>query len=374
MRGDNLTDGRRPTILTLGAGVAPDLHEAGADTRYSPADSWEALTLLNEVDGVLLTGGGDVNPELYGQDRRQETYGVDVARDAVETAVILDAIGRGLPVMGICRGMQILNVTLGGTLLQDVEAVGHEKHWGRDHGVMLERDSALGRAISGNLRNVVSLHHQALDAVAPELMVTGYGGHGMIEAVESVPGLPFLLGVQFHPELDWSNEAMAIFKLFIQRVCETERGRDLGLSPSPYTDARRYSSTVAGCEWDDDDRWAESTTTWAANGLGEWVRSIYCKHPGGRECATCVRWDDPLAVGDDDRDGYSDWWADQLAERRSLVHGITDRMSGGGTNLTGQPVTYVCGLCPGNRRWKVRDRFLQHLGSVGHKARERAAS
>jgi putative glutamine amidotransferase len=165
-------------------------------------------TLIN-YSALLLTGGGDVNPMLYGAKRAPETGDIDDRRDQTELNLIGMFISAGKPVFAICRGIQILNVALRGRLIQHVPglpAVGDEEHrkiGDNDsmHGLDLVKDTRFAAALE-SIRDVNSAHHQSLDPdfVGNNLRVAARSPSGVVEAVESVETSPVLLGVQWHPE------------------------------------------------------------------------------------------------------------------------------------------------------------------------------
>lgn len=213
-----MNENRRPRILVLGHVNAPIIKAGGKPVCVGATDE-RAIELVEQgdIDGLLLTGGGDVNPELYGQTRRQEVYGVNDDRDVVDTWTLDIAVERGIPVMGICRGHQIINVAMGGTLHQHIPALPTtriEHGGGREHLVAAAPGSRLAEAFEGLPRAVVSIHHQAVDQLADGFVTTGWAGDGTIEAIESVEG--WVLGVQFHPEMahDWPSQ-QRIFDGFI---------------------------------------------------------------------------------------------------------------------------------------------------------------
>jgi gamma-glutamyl-gamma-aminobutyrate hydrolase PuuD len=145
---------------------------------------------LDSVRGIVLTGGTDVDPSLYGQERHPRTDEPDRERDDYESAVLRDALSRDTPVLAICRGMQLLNVVLGGTLLQHVE-----NHKGTVHDVVRAGVPEAGERITVNSR-----HHQAVGELGRGLVVTGRDpADGVIEEVR-LPDRKFVVGVQWHPE------------------------------------------------------------------------------------------------------------------------------------------------------------------------------
>jgi putative glutamine amidotransferase len=160
---------------------------------------------LDNIAGLLLAGGTDVNPELYGQEKAPETQDPDTERDAREQRLIVEALENDLPVLAICRGLQMLNVALGGTLIQHLpNAVDHMRRPDnaseRAHDVELVPEALLHGVLGGDTFPVNSRHHQAIAAVAPALRLAAVApGDGVIEAVE-MPGTRFVFGVQWHPE------------------------------------------------------------------------------------------------------------------------------------------------------------------------------
>jgi putative glutamine amidotransferase len=166
-----------------------------AAVEIQPVEDADSLAGL---DGLLLAGGSDVDPQLYGAAPHPLTDQSDEPRDALEIRLLREALERDLPVLAICRGLQLLNVALGGTLAQDIE--GHRRPGEREaHGIAITRYSRL-RAILGSDDYLVnSRHHQSADRVADGLAVTARAPDGTIEALE-MPGRRFVLAVQWHPE------------------------------------------------------------------------------------------------------------------------------------------------------------------------------
>jgi putative glutamine amidotransferase len=184
-----------------------------------------AADLVGRVDGLLLTGGGDVAPERYAAQRRPEASGIDARRDAVEIELVRLACRRGLPILAVCRGIQLLNVALGGTLIQDLPTgdpprPGHmiRQSWNAAaHRVSVEPGTLLYRLL-GPEAIVNSLHHQAVETVAPGLRVAARAPDGVIEAVED-SGTRFVVGLQWHPEMLGPDHAsFAVFQQFAAAV------------------------------------------------------------------------------------------------------------------------------------------------------------
>jgi putative glutamine amidotransferase len=175
---------------------------------------------LGEVDGLLLPGGGDLDPALYGEEPEEQVGSVDQELDRTEVALFRQARAAGLPVLGICRGQQVINVALGGSLFQHIE-----EHEVRQHGrahlahrVDVDPTSELAQAVGGSTIEVNSLHHQAVKSLAPGLRATAQSADGTVEGIESEDGL--VVAVQCHPEelageLAW---ARSLFERFVSRA------------------------------------------------------------------------------------------------------------------------------------------------------------
>ncbi|MBI5126432.1 MAG: gamma-glutamyl-gamma-aminobutyrate hydrolase family protein [Candidatus Taylorbacteria bacterium] len=189
-------------------------------------------TYIDQADGVLLPGGNDVNPMLYGEERKSHTQPPHDERDILEMYLIDKAMERKLPILGICRGLQILNVKLGGTLYQDIEQEmnGGARHdWHEEnlqllprsllvHNVSLEGNSKIHSLVGKDTIEVNSLHHQGIKTLGKDLVATGHSPDGLIEAVE-MTGYPYAIGVQWHPE---ELTSISVWKDFLDnfiKVC-----------------------------------------------------------------------------------------------------------------------------------------------------------
>ena len=214
------------TLALDQAGAAPML--VG---RMRPED---ASLIMDRVDGLVVSGGRDVAPVLYGQDNTasMESHPGDDGRDI---ALVLEARRRKMPVLGICRGIQAVNVALGGELHQHVLSDSDAEHPPAPedtmdlrlhrHTVELAAGCRLAAIYGGAERKVNSIHHQAISRPAPGLTVTGRTPSGSIEAVESAdPDWP-LLAVQWHPEMLDLEEESALFTAFVDDVRHYRAGR-----------------------------------------------------------------------------------------------------------------------------------------------------
>ena len=173
--------------------------------------------VLDRLDALLLTGGADIDAATYGAEAHPETRGTVPARDAAEVALVRRAIERDLPVLGICRGMQLINVALGGTLRQHLpEELGHEDHRrtpgtfdGADHDVRLAPGSVAARAAGEELHATKSHHHQGVAEVPESVVVTGWSTLDELPEAIELPARDFVLGVQWHPEVDERSRLIA---------------------------------------------------------------------------------------------------------------------------------------------------------------------
>jgi len=188
-----------------------------------------SAAILDSVDGLLLTGGEDVNPALFGQKPHPNLKTVNDQRDTTEIALIQEARRRHVPILAICRGIQVLNVALGGTLIQDIpaqreNALNHDDGGGRKarvHEISVSSDSLTAKALGTSSCAVNSLHHQAVGTVAPELRVVARSPDGIIEALETNDPDWWVVAVQWHPEeMTDSPEPWdrGLFKAFAERL------------------------------------------------------------------------------------------------------------------------------------------------------------
>ncbi|HEY3216167.1 MAG TPA: gamma-glutamyl-gamma-aminobutyrate hydrolase family protein [Candidatus Eisenbacteria bacterium] len=199
----------------------------GAAPVILPVHVKPSPEVLRRLDGLMLTGGGDVDPAIYGQERGPRTEGVDPDRDRFEIEMVREALDRDLPILAICRGIQVLNVSLGGSLTQDLpsELDGRVNHrdverWDRgSHVVRTDPESRLGSLLGGQAP-VNSIHHQGVDRIGRGLRPVGWAEDGVVEAVE-LPEARFCLGVQWHPEcLGRDDPSYGLFRSFVDEARE----------------------------------------------------------------------------------------------------------------------------------------------------------
>ena len=199
---------------------------AGALAVLLPVgDPADAAAYLDRVDGLLLPGGIDVEPKLFGQENHPNLGETDEAQDLFEIAMAQEAWKRRMPMMAICRGIQLLNVALGGTLIQDISsqvpgAIKHEQGVPRDrasHKVVLAEGGRLRDIAGSNEAIVNSHHHQAVENIGSNLQVVARASDGLIEALEDPRPDRFTVAVQWHPELGWKDDRFSekLFQTFV---------------------------------------------------------------------------------------------------------------------------------------------------------------
>ena len=193
------------------------IERAGGRPLLVPPSKDGVGETLDALDGLLFSGGSDLDPELYDQEPHEETFGVVAERDLAELALLSAALERDMPVLAVCRGSQVLNVARGGDLVQHLpDVVGDEKHKHTpgtfaDHDVTLESGTLLAELL-GDRAPVKSHHHQGLGRLGQGLRVAARAEDGTIEAVED-PSHRFALGVLWHPE---AGEDLKLFEELVR--------------------------------------------------------------------------------------------------------------------------------------------------------------
>lgn len=232
--------------IRLPAAYAAAVVRAGGLPLILPVWEIAAASLLACVDGVILAGGGDLDPACYGGTSRSEVYNIDAERDQTEIALARMALSTRVPLLGICRGAQVINVALGGTLIEHIS--GDEyfvQHRGDPsgyvpHSVTICPETRLEGILATHTCTPLSWHHQAIRIVAPGLTVAAVSPDGIIEAVEvhDQDVHPWFVGVQWHPEMSAAVDPVQqrLFDAFV------DAARNGLLQPAEYN---RISTRVA---------------------------------------------------------------------------------------------------------------------------------
>ena len=208
-----------------GAGGIPLLIPLGLDSE-------DLFLILQRVDGLILPGGGDIDPQAYRGVNHETIRGIDEDRDRVEINLAREAVQTAKPFLAICRGHQVLNVALGGTMWEDLAAqrpdnIRHD-YYGtgartdRPHTVQVRKGSRLAGILGSEEAPVNSLHHQGVRDLASELTVSATAPDGLVEGVE-IEGHPFAIGVQWHPE-NLVGIDPAMHNLFVSLVAASANG------------------------------------------------------------------------------------------------------------------------------------------------------
>ena len=219
---DNHDIKMRPTYLRA-------LKAAGAIPVVMPLEieGEDLKQLAKEFDGFIFTGGPDVHPFLFGEETQAHCGNVSEERDKMELALLPFILEQKKPILGICRGIQVLNIAMGGTIWQDIASmtssdfpIAHSQPFAYhmpSHTVSLTEGSLLRELSERDTLRVNSMHHQAVKDLAPGLVASAYSPDQLIEALE-MPGYPFFVGVQWHPEYLWekNEEAFRLFQKFVE--------------------------------------------------------------------------------------------------------------------------------------------------------------
>ena len=203
------------------------LRAGGVPVLLAPVPDRDIPALLGRLDGLVLSGGGDIEAARYGGVPNDQMYGMDFDRDEFEIHLVRVAADRRIPTLAICRGMQVVNVALGGTLIEDIPSelgsmdhsvIGNHVFNGHQH-VRLDPTCAVARVVGATDLEVNSIHHQAIRDLAPGFCAVGWADDGVIEAMEHEDATWPLLAVQWHPEyLGHADDAAshALFRAVVE--------------------------------------------------------------------------------------------------------------------------------------------------------------
>lgn len=220
---------RKPTLITLGQNYIRGIMAAGGLPVIIPPllDEQRLHELFTRLDGLLLTGGGDLDPVFFGEDKHPATSDIVPDRDRVELPLARWALAEEKPVLAICRGIQVMNVAAGGTLIQDIptqvaNSLAHS--FGTDvprdhiaHGVRVNSNSRLASILGATEVGTNSWHHQSCKVAGQGLVYTAWAPDGIVEAMEAA-GHRFAVGVQWHPEdlFDHRTDMLALFRALVE--------------------------------------------------------------------------------------------------------------------------------------------------------------
>ncbi|HVS31798.1 MAG TPA: gamma-glutamyl-gamma-aminobutyrate hydrolase family protein [Thermoanaerobaculia bacterium] len=237
----NTTPGERDRAFVYTTYVE-SLRRAGAIPLIIPPQPENAADILEGLDGIVLAGGEDCDPAVYGEEPHPTVEPMDPRRQNNDLTLAALARQRGVPTLGICLGLQVMNVAAGGTLMQDINSAvetdiehASEPSDRARHAVIVEQGTQLAAIIGAGEKTVNSSHHQAIKKVADGFRVTAYAPDGVVEGLED-PRHPFYVGVQWHPEdMNGERNASALFGAFIEaaRAYSARKGGRSSTEMSP---------------------------------------------------------------------------------------------------------------------------------------------
>ncbi len=208
------------------------LRRAGAIPVIVPPQPENAADVMENLDGIVLAGGGDCDPVLYGEEPHPSVEPMDPRRQENDLTLARMARERGIPTLGICLGVQVMNIAAGGKIIQDIDSqiatdIRHASESGNRarHEVTVEQGTRLASILGARTYNVNSSHHQAIRSAGEGLCVTAQAPDGVIEGLED-PRHPFYVGVQWHPEdMPGEESATTIFRAFVEAARRHAEGR-----------------------------------------------------------------------------------------------------------------------------------------------------
>lgn len=221
--------GRDPFRNYMNSKYVQSLNRAGAKVLWIELADPEIIPKMLQCDGLLLPGGGDVDPKYYGQAISEKCGKPFPLRDEVEMKMLEAFLPTRKPILGICRGEQVMNIYCGGTLYQDIKGMQKRSHsnnpfrWKGIHQVTLTESSKLHDILGVSRFEVNSMHHQAVDTIGNGLIVSAMSEDGFVEAIE-MPSHPFFLGIQWHPEhmSKRTKRQRQIFSAFVE-ACKAHK-------------------------------------------------------------------------------------------------------------------------------------------------------
>ena len=229
----SVTPGKRDRAFVYTTYV-DSLRRAGAIPVLIPPQPENAREIVEELDGLVLAGGDDCDPAIYGEEKHPTVEPMDARRQEGDLTLAKIARERGIPTLGICLGVQVMNIAAGGTLVQDIDSqmqteIEHvsEPEDRARHDVLIENDTRLASILGNREINVNSSHHQAIKKIGDGLRVTAQAPDGIVEGLED-PKHPFYVGVQWHPEdMPREESASKIFRAFVEAARQYAEKRNV---------------------------------------------------------------------------------------------------------------------------------------------------
>jgi putative glutamine amidotransferase len=215
-------DGDGSLHFVVSAPYVKAVRKAGALPVLLPViEPGDASAMLELVDALIVTGGGDVDPANYRAPADPRLGPTDPQRDASDLAITRAAVESNVPMLATCRGIQVLNVAMGGTLVQHVDDHMRVDMYNQDvHSVVIDPASRLATILGSEVMGVNSMHHQVIDRLGPGVRAVAHNHDGQIEAIE-IDAAPAVLGVQWHPELlRHRDDHLALFEDLVRQVIE----------------------------------------------------------------------------------------------------------------------------------------------------------
>jgi putative glutamine amidotransferase len=216
--------------LRISDGYFRGIEAAGGIPIILPVPAFESTleSIVSKLDGILLSGGTDIDPMHYSESTLPQNGDINPFRDETELFLAKYAYANRIPMLGICRGIQMMNVAMGGSLYQDLQSQYEDKlvkhsqiapSWYPCHSIYIEKESNLYKILGVDKIEVNSFHHQAIKLIASDLRVTAKAPDGVIEAIECDKH-SFFIGVQWHPELMWEKnpQMMMLFEAFVKAM------------------------------------------------------------------------------------------------------------------------------------------------------------
>ena len=225
-------------LYYLAESYAQSINNSGGAAVILPPEEELADDYIKACDGILLAGGGDIDPAYWDELPSWTLGSINPRRDAFEIRLTRRCLEGGLPLLGICRGCQVINVAMGGSLIQDIRSrCSHQQKAPRNyafHDIFIDEDSFLFKILGRKTIKVNSFHHQAIKKMGERLNINARAEENIIEGIESRDH-PFVIGVQWHPECMEDENADRLFQEFVEQAAKYKHQKNSPLPPSRTT-------------------------------------------------------------------------------------------------------------------------------------------